>query len=446
MQFFASIHSGCVTLPDGRGSDQKPLIDLQPAEFDFKFAKNHYNNHMNLIKLKDKARSPIGLTLLAGIVLLLLVRCLPFSHKKVPLGQPVVTATAKTMNVPVYLPALGTVTPIYNITVKTQINGQLMQVYFKEGQMVKAGDLIAEIDPRPYQAQLLQYEGQLAHDLATLANDKINLTRYQVLWHQDSVSKQTLDNQVALVKQDEGTIKLDEGLIATTNVNLMYTRITSPINGLIGLLNIDPGNFVQTSDTTGIAVINSVNPIQVVFILPEDNVQQVLQQMRASTTPLLVKAYDRDQNKLLAVGKLKSLDSQIDTTTGTVKLKALFANDDLRLFPNQFVNIQLLITVLQHATVIPTAAIQYATQDPQSSFVYLLSPDKTKVSVQKIKMGYSTDENTTLISGVLPGQSVVTEGADKLTDGTLVTVANATSPSTQALAQAHPPSRWRLKV
>ena len=331
----------------------------------------------------------------------------------------VVLADATSRDVPIYLSALGNVTPTYTVTVKTQINGQLLLVAFKEGQMVNAGDLLADIDPRPYQAQLVQYEGQLIRDSALLANALIDLKRYQTLWKQDSVSQQTLATQVSLVKQYEGDVKNDEGLIQSVKVNLAYCHIISPVNGRIGLRLVDPGNFVQTSDTAGIAVVNTISPITVVFTIPEDSVPQVLPLVNADKL-LEVKAYDRQQNKLLATGTLLTIDNQIDTTTGTVKLKANFENTDNHLFPNQFVNIKLLVNTLHNATVAPTAAIQHGAN---GDFVYLVKDDQT-AHVQPIVIGAPIVNDTTITAGLLPGQSVVIEGADQLTDGAAVIVAN----------------------
>lgn len=334
--------------------------------------------------------------------------------------QSVVIAEAKHKDVPVFLNALGTVTPTYSVTVKTQVSGQLMQVLFTEGQMVKKGELIAEIDPRPYEAQLVQYQGQLARDTALLDNAKVDLNRYQTLWKQDSVAKQTLDTQVSLVRQDEGNVKLDEGLIQLTKVNLVYTKITSPIDGRVGLRLVDPGNFVQPSDATGIVVINMINPITVVFTLPEDDIHDVVKQINEGKK-LVVYAYNRSQTKLLATGTLLTIDNQVDVTTGTVKLKAEFANDDNILFPSQFVNVKLLIATLSNATVVPTAAIQHGADN---TFVYLLNVDHTKVKAMPVVIGVTNENDTVIKSGIKPGQFVVTEGADKLTDGASISVAN----------------------
>ena len=332
---------------------------------------------------------------------------------------PVVVAKARTENVPVYLTELGTVTPTYTITVRTQINGQLLRVLYTEGQMVKAGDLLAEIDPRPYQAQLIQYEGQLERDKALLANALIDLKRYQTLWKQDSVAQQTLATQQALVQQDEGNVQTDQGLIQATKLNLIYCEIKSPVDGRVGLRLVDPGNYVQISDTTGLAVIATISPITVIFSIPEDNIPDVMDQLNAAKT-LTVQAYDRQQNQLLSTGTLLTVDNEIDTTTGTVKLRAQFQNTDGHLFPNQFVNAALLVKTLNDVILIPTAAIQHGVQ---GDFVYLLNSDKT-VSVKPIVTDVVSGNNSVVKSGLTSAQSVVIEGADKLTDGATVTVAD----------------------
>lgn len=335
-------------------------------------------------------------------------------------AMPVVAATARTRDVPVYLTALGSVIPSYSVTVKPQINGQLIKVLFREGQMVNKGDLLAEIDPRPYEAQLTQYQGQLARDRALLANTRLDLKRYQTLWHQDSVAKQVLDTQAALVKQNEGTVELDEGLLQTAQVNLAYTKIISPISGRVGLRLVDPGNFVQTSDVAGIAVINMLNPITVVFTIPEDNVPEVFNQMTANTN-LPVYVYNREQNKLLDTGQLITMDNQIDPTTGTIKLKAQFDNKTNQLFPNQFVNVKLLVKTLRNVILVPTASIQQGSKGP---FVYLINKDAT-VSIKPVTVGVSLGDET-VVTGIASGQSVVVEGADKLIEGAKVTLANET--------------------
>jgi multidrug efflux system membrane fusion protein len=331
--------------------------------------------------------------------------------------QSVVLSVAHTADVPVYLNGLGAVTPIYTVTVKTQINGQLQNVYFREGQEVKAGDLLAQIDPRPYEAQLTQYEGQLEHDSALLVNAQTDLKRYQLLWSQNSVSKQILDTQVATVQQDEGAVKTDEGLIAGAKLNLLYCRIVSPVDGRIGLRLVDPGNYVQVSDTTGLAVIATSNPTSVVFTLPEDNIPALMKLVYAGAV-VPTEAYNRSQTELLSTGTLLAVDSQVDPTTGTVKLKALFTNTDKRLFPNQFVNIKMLVDTLKNAIVVPTAAIQ---NGANGAYIYVLNTDHKTVHAQTVNAGITVDNDTTITKGITSGQSVVIEGADKLTEGAIVT-------------------------
>lgn len=361
----------------------------------------------------------ILLILMIGLIWFFLIRS---KHKVVVVKPiPVVAAVSKTRDVPIYLAALGSVTSKYTVTVRTQINGILMQVPFKEGQMVKKGDLLAQIDPRPYEALLTQYEGNLKRDTALLANATIDLKRYQKLWRQDSISQQILATQVSLVEQYQGAIKIDQGLIQGTKVNLIYCRIVSPIDGRIGLRLVDPGNVVQTNDINGIAVINTLNPITVIFTLPEDNVPQIIPQVYANKI-MYVDAYDRQQNKLLAKGVLLTIDNQINQTTGTVKLRAIFDNKENKLFPNQFVNVKILIQTLPKATLVPTAAIQHSTTT--GDFVFLLNNNRT-VTAKSVKTGPVSGNDTVIMSGVLPGQSFVVEGADKLRNGSKVEVSHS---------------------
>lgn len=356
-------------------------------------------------------------------IILLLILVIYFiwhlNHKPSTPTKPtsVVVATVQKKDVPVYIPALGNVTATYTVTVKTQINGLLMKVLYKEGQLVKKGDLLAEVDQRLLMAQLGQYEGQLVRDQALLDNALIDLHRYQVLWKQDSISQQTLATQVALVKQYQGTVDTDKGLIQSTRVNLMYCHIISPVDGRIGLRLVDPGNFVQTTDTTGIAVVTTLDPITVIFGIPEDNIPDVFPQVYAGKH-LQVEAWSRQDNSLLAAGKLIAIDNQINTTTGTVNLRAIFDNKQNKLFSNQFVNIKVLATTLVNATVVSTAAIQHGSN---GDFVYLLNADST-IKAQPIKAGVAYIDDTVVLKGLRPGQHVVTEGLDRLTDGAKVSV------------------------
>lgn len=333
------------------------------------------------------------------------------AHNKERLPQ-VVLASAHTQNVPVYLSALGTVTPTNSVVVRSQINGHLVRVLFQEGQMVKAGDELAEIDSQPYQAQLMQFEGQLARDQALLTNAQNDLKRYKTLYPQGGVSQQAYDTQNSQVKQLEGTVKSDQGQVASAQVNLAYCHIKSPIDGRVGLRLVDSGNFVQASDANGLAVVNTIQPITVVFSIPEDNVPQVMQQITDGKT-LSVEVFNRTQNTLLATGKLLTIDNQIDSATGTIKLKAVFENQDNRLFPNQFVNVKLQVETLQQAVLVPTAAIQRGTQ---GDFVYVWNDNQT-VSLKPVVLGVASGDDTVIQSGVSVGQKVVVEGADKLTDG-----------------------------
>ncbi|MES2217821.1 MAG: efflux RND transporter periplasmic adaptor subunit [Pseudomonadota bacterium] len=383
------------------------------------------------------------IAIIALIVLLLIRHCVA-THKKHPTtALPVVVSTAKTSDVPVYFVGLGAVTPVYSVTVLTQINGQLLSVPFIEGQMVKRGDLLAQIDPRPYEAQLVQYQGQLQRDQALLAEAQLDLTRYKTLWSQDSIARQTYEDQMYLVKQDEGTLKIDQGLIQGIELNLYYCRIVSPIDGRVGLRLVDPGNYVQTSGSTGIAVVDTVNPITVIFTLPEDEIPAVQEQVEANQT-LVVQAYDRAQTKLLATGTLLTMDNQINPSTGTVKLRAQFQNENNRLFPSQFVNVKLLVKTLHNATIVPTMAIQNGVQ---GTFIYVVNDKNPKeedkdesltVTAKSVVVGITNDDESTITSGIAPGEKLVVEGADKLTDGAKVTISEDKSTAKPTLPASAP--------
>ena len=339
--------------------------------------------------------------------------------------MPVGVAPVEKGDMPVTLTGLGTVTPLAMVTVKTQINGYLMEVAFKEGQIVKKGDFLAQIDPRPYQVALEQAQAQLAKDQALLKNAQLDLKRYNTLVAQNSIATQTRDTQVALVAQDQATVKSDQAQIDAQKLNLTYAHIVSPVTGRVGLRQVDPGNYVQTSDPNGIVVVTQLQPISVIFTLPEDNLPEVMKRLHAGAT-LPVTAYDRTGATEIASGKLDTVDNQIDPTTGTVKLRAIFDNEEESLFPNQFVNIKLLVNTLPDADIVPNAAIQ---RGAPGTFVYLVKPDRT-ATVQKVKLGPSDGQRIAILSGLQPGDSVVIDGADRLRDGAKVTVAPAERPMT----------------
>lgn len=330
-------------------------------------------------------------------------------------------------DMPVTLTQLGTVTPLATVTVKTQISGYLVQVAFKEGQMVNKGDFLAQIDPRPYQVALEQAQAQLGKDQALLKNAQVDLQRYNTLVAQNSIAKQTRDTQVSLVAQDEATVKADQAQIDAQKLNLTYCRIVSPVTGRVGLRQVDAGNYVQTSDPNGIVVVTQLQPISVIFTLPEDNLPEVMKRVRAGAS-LPVTAYDRTGSAELAKGKLDTVDNQIDTTTGTVKLRAIFDNEQETLFPNQFVNVKLLVNTLHDADIVPNSAVQ---RGAPGTFVYVVQPDHT-VAVQKVKPGPTEGQQIAILSGLKPGESVVIDGADRLRDGAPVTIAPPVQPNPAA--------------
>jgi membrane fusion protein, multidrug efflux system len=337
---------------------------------------------------------------------------------------PVALVPVEKGDMPVTLSQLGTVTPLAMVTVKTQISGYLMQVAFQEGQMVKKGDFLAQIDPRPYQVALEQAQAQLAKDQALLKNAQLDLQRYNTLVAQNSIAKQTRDTQVSLVAQYEATVKADQAQIDAQKLNLTYCRIVSPVTGRVGLRQVDAGNYVQTSDANGIVVVTQLQPISIIFTLPEDKLPEVMNRVRTGAV-LAVTAYDRTGSNELAQGKLETVDNQIDTTTGTVKLRAIFDNNQEVLFPNQFVNVKLLVNTLHDADIVPNSAIQ---RGAPGTFVYVVKPDRT-ATVQKVKLGPSDGQRIAILAGLQPGENVVIDGADRLRDGAKVTVAGADHPN-----------------
>jgi multidrug efflux system membrane fusion protein len=367
---------------------------------------------------------------LRWVVLLLLVLAVglvswlhPWSgqggHKGPPAAPPqaIGDASAVAGDMPIVVTALGTVTPLATVTVQTQINGQLVDVGFKEGQEVKKGDFLAQIDPRPYQVALAQAQGTLAHDQALLANARIDLVRYQKLNRQDSIAEQQVATQLSLVQQYQGTIASDQAAVDTQKLNLTYCHIVAPVDGRVGLRLVDPGNYVQTSSSTGLVVITKLKPISVIFSVPEDDIPEIMKRLAAGAT-LQVGAYNRADTSLIATGTLQTVDNQIDTTTGTVKIRASFANPDEALFPNQFVNVTLLVDTVHNTVLVPNAAIQ---RGAPGTFVFLVNADDT-VSVRPVKIGPSDAQNTSVVQGLKVGDKVVIDGADRLRDGAKVFV------------------------
>lgn len=329
-----------------------------------------------------------------------------------PRAVSVVTTTASSGDVPVYLRGLGSVTAFNTVTVKSRVDGQLMKIYYTEGQLVHQGEVLAEIDPRPFQVQLDQAQGQLARDQAQLRDAQVNLARYQTLWNEQVIPKQQLDTQAAQVGQFEGAIQSDQANINNAKLQLTYSKITAPLTGRIGLRLVDVGNIVHASDPNGLVVITQVEPIAVLFAISADQLQPVLKKLRAGQK-LRVDAYDRDDRTRLASGTLLTVDNQIDQTTGTYKLKAVFDNRDGALFPNQFVNCRLLLDTQHNIVIVPAAAIQ---RGPDGTFVYTVSPTNT-ATVRPVTVGITEGDSVSITSGLSKGDPIIIEGQDKLQEG-----------------------------
>ena len=384
--------------------------------------------------------------LIALVIAVLMTVFVMYLRQKQPVAPPrgrngqngpvaVSVATAVSGDIQVKIPALGTVTPLATVTVRTQITGTLQKIFFTEGQVVREGSSLAQIDPRPYEAALQQMEGNLKRDQALLADAILDLKRYAALVKEDSIAAQQLDTQRALVDQLTGTIQADEGQVKTAKVNLVYTHITSPVTGRVGLRQVDQGNYVTPGDTNGIVLINQLQPITVIFSIPEDNVSAVMKRLHAGAS-LTVEAYDRTNATKIADGKLLTVDNSIDITTGTIKLRAVFDNADDSLFPNQFVNIQLLQDVLNDQIIMPNSAVRRgAPNGVPTTFVYVVNSDNT-VAVRPVTLGVVDGERVTVTAGLKAGEVVVTEGGDRLRDGAQVQLPNSAPVPAHASAPA----------
>jgi multidrug efflux system membrane fusion protein len=346
---------------------------------------------------------------------------------------PVMAVAARKADMDVNLRGLGTVIPVNTVTVRSQVSGQLLRVHFEEGQIVKAGTLLAEIDPRPFEVQLMQAEGQLARDESLLRNAKRDLVRYKLLLSQDSIAEQQVPTQESLVQQYEGAVKTDRGQIANAKLQLTYSRVIAPVSGRIGLRLVDPGNMIQPTDANGMAVITQLQPVTVVFSVPQENLPAIMKRLRTGEV-LPVSAYSQDGKVLLAKGTLLAVDNQIDTTTGTVKIKAKFDNKNNELFPNQFVNAVMKVDTLSGVTVMATAAIQ---RGSIGTFAYVVKEDKS-VNVRPLQMGPTEGENVAVLNGLAPGEFVVVVGGDKLREGTKVEIVTNETAGTPAQGRKTP--------
>jgi multidrug efflux system membrane fusion protein len=379
---------------------------------------------------------------LTSIVILLVVAGIVWWTKQAPPPEPggrgrnagpmsIVPEAVGKGDIGININALGTVTSLATVTIRTQISGYLQKIDFTEGDEVKKGDLIAQIDPRPYEATLAQAKGQLARDEAALKGAQVDLARYQGLAAQNAVPRQTLDTQVALVAQNQGTIEADKASVKSAEVNLAYCRIISPLDGRVGLRQVDQGNYVTPGDTNGIVVITQLQPISVLFTVPEDNLQAIAKRLRAGAV-LPATALDRTGASKIADGSLQTFDSQIDPTTGTIKLRAQFPNDDRLLYPNQFVNIRLLLDTHKDVTTMSTAGIQ---RGAPGTFVYLINADST-VSVRPVKLGVTDGDHVEVLSGLAQGDRIVIDGADKLRDGAKIIIRSENAPAQTNPAQS----------
>jgi membrane fusion protein, multidrug efflux system len=389
---------------------------------------------------------------IALIIVALLVGFVLYLRTKQPVAAPprgrngqsgpvaVSVATAFLGDIQVKIPALGTVTPLATVTVRTQITGTLQKILFTEGQFVHQGDALAQIDPRPYEAALQQMEGNLKRDQALLADARLDLKRYEGLVKEDSIAQQQLDTQRALVDQYAGTIQSDEGQVKTAQVNLVYTHVIAPVTGRVGLRQVDQGNYVTPGDANGIVLINQLQPITVIFSIPEDNVSAVMKRVQSGAT-LTVEAFDRTNATKIADGKLLTLDNSIDITTGTIKLRAQFDNTDSSLFPNQFVNIQLLQDVLTNQIIMPNSAVRRgAPNGVATTFVYVVDAN-SNVSVRPVTLGVIDGERVAVTAGLKAGEVVVTEGGDRLRDGAQVQLPSSTpAPAAKAPTAAGKPA------
>ena len=419
------VKSGPVELPEAPAEEREPSREKEP-ESESEPTPAHPRRRVWII----------GAVVLALVVIALLARSGKSSDEKKAAAAkaraqaaiPVVVADAQTADFPVYLSGLGTVTPLATVTVRSRVDGELISVAFKEGQLVKQNQLLAEIDPRPFQVQLTQAEGQLAKDQANLVSVKLDYACFKNLLADGLIPQSQYDAQASLVAQVEASIKTDEGLVAGARLNLTYTKITAPISGRAGLRQVDPGNMVHAADSGGIVVLTELDPIAVLFTLPEDSLQSVLKKIGGGAT-LAVEAWDRDLKAKLEDGKLLTVDNQIDPTTGTVRLKAVFDNHQGALFPNQFVNVRLLIDTLRHVVVVPSAAIQRTTQ---GAVVYVASADGT-VAMRPVQIPQQSGDRAVIAKGVEAGEQVVTDGVDKLQNGSKVT--------TQKAGERRPPAK-----